>query len=119
MKITTVDELKQYIGKFIVFSEYDENCNDTYATIKLLTKIENIQPWLEKIYPNLNKNGILGYKIWGKFSANFKIKFQPFSSNGKETYSTCYKYARTPTEQELKQFKNYWRLKRYYERKNY
>ena len=41
MKINTIEELKQRIGKFVVFSEYDQNCNDKFATMKLLTKIDN------------------------------------------------------------------------------
>lgn len=115
MKITTIDELKQKIGKFIVFSKYDENCNDKCATMKLLTRIKNPGPWFERAYPN--RKGFYGYEIWGKFTANFKQSFQPFTiaSEGRETYSNCYVYARDPTEQELKQFRQQWRLKRYYE----
>ena len=116
MKINTIEELKQRIGKFVVFSEYNENCNDKFATMKLLTKIENIEPWILKAYPN--RQGFFGYKIWGKFSANFKTQFLPYAveNNIQETYSNCYVYARDPTEEELKMFKNNWRIKKYLER---
>ena len=113
MKITTIDELKQRIGKFVVLSAYDENCNDKYATMKLLTKIVSPQTWFKTAYPK--SKGFYGYNIWGKFSANFMQKFEPHHTtyeNG-ESYSNCYVYARDPTEQELKQFRQQWRLKRY------
>ena len=107
MNITKIEELQQRIGKFVIFSQNDPNCNDKYATMKLLTKIEKRWLLVDQKYKKPNSE-FFGYNIWGKFSASPKKPFVRYS-NGEETWSNVYLYARDPTEQEIKQFKQMWR----------
>ena len=109
MIIKTVDELKQRIGKFVVFSQYDKDFKDTTASMKLVTKVED--GWLkhtDRLQTQLSD--IYGYKIYGKFSAQMN-PFIPYvkDKNG-ETFSNTYMYARDATEEEIKQFRQNWRL---------
>ena len=109
MIIKTVDELKQRIGKFVVFSQYDKDFKDTTASMKLLTRVED--GWLkhaDRLQTQLSD--IYGYKIYGKFSAQMN-PFIPYvkDKNG-ETFSNTYMYARDATEEEIKQFRQNWRL---------
>jgi hypothetical protein len=102
MIIKTVDELRQRIGKFVVFSQYNPDFKDPTASMKLLTRVED--GWLRHA-------GIYGYEIYGKFSAQMN-PFTPYAwknDNG-ETYSNAYMYARDATEEEIKQFRQNWRL---------
>lgn len=41
MIIKTVDELRQRIGKFVVFSLYNLDFKDPTASMKLLTRVED------------------------------------------------------------------------------
>ena len=109
MIIKTVDELRQRIGKFVVFSQYDKDFKDTTASMKLVTKVED--GWLkhtDRLQTQLSD--IYGYKIYGKFSAQMN-PFIPYvkDKNG-ETFSNTYMYARDATEEEIKQFRQNWRL---------
>ncbi len=102
--ITTIEELKQRIGKFVVLS------NDCTTCIKLLTKVED--GWLRHA-PLCAKekelSELYGYTVWGKYSAQIN-PFKPFAYDiNKESYSNCYMCARDPTEQELKAYKQKWR----------
>lgn len=68
MIIKTVDELRQRIGKFVVFSQYSPDFKDPTASMKLLTRVED--GWLrhaDRLQTELS--GIYGYVIYGKFSA--------------------------------------------------
>ena len=60
----------------------------------------------------MDSTEIYGWNIWGKYAANFKIdKFVPYLTNDNgESYSNSYAYARDPTEEELKEFQQNWRL---------
>ena len=51
----------------------------------------------------------MGWKICGKYSATLD-PFMPYveDKNG-ETYTNIIRYARDPTQKEIKEFKNYWR----------
>lgn len=109
MIINTVDELKQRIGKFVVFSQYDQDFKDQTTSMKLLTRVED--GWLrhaDRLQTQLSD--IYGYEIYGKFSAQI-YPFIPYvkDKNG-ETYSNYYMYARDATEEEIKQFRQNWRL---------
>ena len=110
MIIKTVDELRQRIGKFVVFSQYNKDFKDTTATMKLLTRVED--GWLrhaDRIQAELS--GIYGYEIYGKLSAQMN-PFMPYyvRDGNSETYSNAYMYARDATEEEIKQFRQNWRL---------
>lgn len=68
MIIKTVDELRQRIGKFVVFSQYNQDFKDPTTSMKLLTKVED--GWLrhaDRLQTQLSD--IYGYEIYGKFSA--------------------------------------------------
>lgn len=109
MIIKTVDELKQRIGKFVVFSQYNQDFKDPTASMKLLTRVED--GWLkhaDRLQTQLSD--IYGYEIYGKFSAQI-YPFIPYvkDKNG-ETFSNTYMYARDATEEEIKQFRQNWRL---------
>ena len=109
MIIKTVDELRQRIGKFVVFSQHNKDFKDPTASMKLLTRVED--GWLrhtDRLQTELSD--IYGYEIYGKFSAQMN-PFTPYVSdrNG-ETYSNVYMYARDATEEEIKQFRQNWRL---------
>lgn len=107
MKITTIEQLKQRIGKYVIFSSWDENCDCDRAVMKLVTKIEERPDW---IVSNNTLSQIYGYPIWGKYSAQIEpfMPFQPEYGNG-ESWSNAYAYARDPSEEELKQFRQNWR----------
>jgi len=85
----SIGELNKRIGKFVIL-QHDEG--SLYA--KLLTKIEITK----------NNSKIEEHKIWGKFLVGIfsdgKVSVYNFSPN-KETYGK-YKYARDPTEKEIK-----------------
>jgi hypothetical protein len=112
MIIKTVDELRQRIGKFVVFSQYSQDFKDPTASMKLLTSVED--GWLrhaDRLQTELSD--IYGYEIYGKFSAQMN-PFIPYvtyvkDKNG-ETFSNTYMYARDATEEEIKQFRQNWRL---------
>jgi hypothetical protein len=109
MIIKTVDELRQRIGKFVVFSQYNQDFKDPTASMKLLTRVED--GWLkhaDRLQTQLSD--IYGYEIYGKFSAQI-YPFIPYvkDKNG-ETFSNTYMYARDATEEEIKQFRQNWRL---------
>lgn len=109
MIIKTVDELRQRIGKFVVFSQYSQDFKDPTASMKLLTRVED--GWLrhtDRLQTELSD--IYGYEIYGKFSAQMN-PFIPYvkDKNG-ETFSNTYMYARDATEEEIKQFRQNWRL---------
>jgi hypothetical protein len=109
MIIKTVDELRQRIGKFVVFSQYNQDFKDPTASMKLLTSVED--GWLrhaDRLQTELSD--IYGYEIYGKFSAQI-YPFIPYvkDKNG-ETFSNTYMYARDATEEEIKQFRQNWRL---------
>lgn len=109
MIIKTVDELRQRIGKFVVFSQYNQDFKDPTASMKLLTRVED--GWLRHADRlQTQQSDIYGYEIYGKFSAQMN-PFTPYVSdrNG-ETYSNSYMYARDATEEEIKQFRQNWRL---------
>lgn len=107
--ITTIEELKQRIGKFVVLSQISNNFDDCSTCIKLLTKVED-DGWLRHASPETaEKSQFYGLNIWGKYSAKIN-PFKPFAWDvNKESYSNCYMYARDPTEQEIKTYKQEWR----------
>ena len=110
MIIKTVDELRQRIGKFVVFSQYSPDFKDPTASMKLLTRVED--GWLRHAdIIQAELSGIYGYEIYGKLSAQMN-PFIPYAwknDNG-ETYSNAYMFARDATEEEIKQFRQNWRL---------
>jgi hypothetical protein len=108
MLIKTIEELKQRIGKFIIISEYDEKCRDEHSSMKLLTKIED--SWVRhSAFTSGESSELLGWKIYGKYAATLD-PFMPYmrGENG-ETYGNMIRYARDPTQEEIKEFKNCWR----------
>lgn len=108
MFIKTIEELKQRIGKFIITSRYDEKCMEKNSSMGLLTKVED--NWLRQhLVPSSNDTELYGWAICGKYAATLD-PFMPYmvDKNG-ETYSNIIKYARDPTQEEIKEFKNYWR----------
>ena len=109
-KITTIEQLKERIGKYVILSNFDQDCKGGGCVMKLLTRIEEKPHW---ITPSNSISEIYGYRIWGKYSATIN-PFQPFISvrdtNG-ESYSNAYAYARDPSQEELKTFRNNWRKK--------
>ena len=109
MIIKTVDELRQRIGKFVVFSQYNPDFKDATASMKLLTRVED--GWLrhaDRIQAELS--GIYGYVIYGKFSAQMNPFIPYVKDDNGETYSNSYMFARDATEEEIKQFRQNWRL---------
>lgn len=114
--IKTIEELKQRIGKFVITSEYDEECRGKDSSMKLLTKIED--GWVRhSAFMSGESSELLGWKIYGKYAARLD-PFMPYVQdiNG-ETYTNVIRYARDPTQEEIKEFKNYWRkliYKKYY-----
>ena len=103
MLIKTIEELKQRIGKFIITSETDERCDIEYSSMKLLTRIEDC--W----FMNDESSELLGWGIYGKYAARLD-PFMPYIEDKNcETFSSRVRYARDPTQEELKEFKNYWR----------
>ena len=108
MKITTIEQLKERIGKYVIFSNYNEDCKGGGCVMKLLTRIEERPEW---IVSHNSLSQLYGYPIWGKYSATVD-PFLPFvasDTNTGESYSNAYAYARDPSEQEIKQFRNNWR----------
>lgn len=108
MLIKTIEELKQRIGKFIIISEVDEKCNIKYSSMKLLTRIED--NWFRhSAFMDGESSELIGWKICGKYAATLD-PFMPYmeDDNG-ETYSNIIRYARDPTQEEIKEFKNCWR----------
>ena len=113
MIIKTVDELRQRIGKFVVFSLYNLELynldfKDPTASMKLLTRVED--GWLrhaDRLQTELS--GIYGYKIYGKLSAQINPFIPYVKDDNGETCST-YMFARDATEEEIKQFRQNWRL---------
>ena len=116
MLIKTIEELKQRIGKFIIISETDKRCDIKYSTMKLLTRVED--NWIRHTaFMDGESSELLGWKICGKYAAALD-PFMPYmkDDNG-ETYSNIIRYARDPTQEEIKEFKNCWRkliYQRYY-----
>ena len=109
MIIKTVDELRQRIGKFVVFSQYSPDFKDPTASMKLLTRVED--GWLrhaDRLQTELS--GIYGYVIYGKFSAQMNPFIPYVKDDNGETYSNSYMFARDATEEEIKQFRQNWRL---------
>lgn len=108
MLIKTIEELKQRIGKFIVTSVWDEKCRGVYSSMKLLTKIED-NFLRHSAFMDGESSELLGWKIYGKYAATLD-PFMPYmrSKNG-ETYTNMIRYARDPTQEEIKKFKNCWR----------
>ena len=110
MKITTIEQLEQRIGKFVLLSKCDPNCNDFSTLMKKITKIEKFEPQIHD--KTLGK--FYHCKIWGTCTANKTPPFDPTSSNvHSATYSRYVQYARDPTPQELKIFLNMWRISEY------
>ena len=108
MIIKTVDELRQRIGKFVVFSQHNLDFKDQTASMKLLTRVED--GWLrhaDRLQAELS--GIYGYKIYGKLSAQINPFIPYVKDDNGETCST-YMFARDATEEEIKQFRQNWRL---------
>ena len=113
MIIKTVDELRQRIGKFVVFSLYNLELynldfKDPTASMKLLTRVED--GWLrhaDRLQTELS--GIYGYKIYGKLSAQINPFIPYVKDDNGETCST-YMFARDATEEEIKQFRQNLRL---------
>ena len=108
MIIKTVDELRQRIGKFVVFSLYNPDFKDPTASMKLLTRVED--GWLrhaDRLQTELS--GIYGYRIYGKLSAQINPFIPYVKDDNGETCST-YMFARDATEEEIKQFRQNWRL---------
>jgi hypothetical protein len=109
MIIKTVDELRQRIGKFVVFSQYNPDFKDPTASMKLLTRVKD--GWLrhaDRLQTELS--GIYGYDIYGKFSAQINPFIPYVKDDNGETYSNSYMFARDATEEEIKQFRQNWRL---------
>ena len=108
MKITTIEQLKERIGKYVIFSSYDEDCRPDRSTMKLVTKIEERPQWIVTANP---LSQIYGYPIWGKQSAHMSpfLPFEPVQDTDGESYSNAYAYARDPSEEEIKTFRNHWR----------
>ena len=107
--IKTIEELKQRIGKIIIISEVDEKCNIKYSSMKLLTRIED--NWLRhSAFMDGESSELLGWKIFGKYTATLD-PFLPYVATAKngETYTNMIRYARDPTQEEIKEFKNNWR----------
>ena len=107
MLIKTIEELKQRIGKFIVTSNDDEKCRGKNSSMKLLTKVEN--SWIRQHPMSLNETELYGWAVYGKYAATLD-PFMPYvqDKNG-ETYTNIIRYARDPTQEEIKEFKNCWR----------
>lgn len=113
MIIKTVDELRQRIGKFVVFSLYNLELynldfKDPTASMKLLTRVED--GWLrhaDRLQTELS--GIYGYKIYGKLSAQIN-PFIPYVKDDNGETCSSYMFARDATEDEIKQFRQNWRL---------
>lgn len=108
MNITTIEELKKRIGKFVVLSQVvnDTNCENHSCTIKLLTRVcQNV--YKRPITP------LHGYQIWGLYTATFKERLGTYTENGRETYTTEVLYARDATEKEIRNFKRKWIRKLY------
>lgn len=108
MLIKTIEELKQRIGKFIVTSQYDEKCRLEHSSMRLLTNVKD--NWLRQCrVPSSNDTELYGWAICGKYAAALE-PFAPYAQdkNG-ETYTNIVSYARDPTQEEIKEFKNYWR----------
>ena len=113
MIIKTVDELRQRIGKFVVFSLYNLELynldfKDPTASMKLLTRVED--GWLrhaDRLQTELS--GIYGYKIYGKLSAQIN-PFMPYVKDDNGETCSSYMFARDATEDEIKQFRQNWRL---------
>ena len=108
MLIKTIEELKQRIGKFIITSEYDEKCRDKDSSMKLLTRIED--SWIRHSeFMSGESSELLGWRIYGKYAATLD-PFMPYAKddNG-ESYTNIIRYARDPTQEEIKEFKNCWR----------
>ena len=115
MKITTIEQLKQRIGKFVVLSKVDPNCNDDDAFIKRITNIEKSKFLFDE---RKDKGELYNYKIWGTCTAHKNPPFYRIPSNVHDkTYVHRVLYARDPTEQELKMFLNMWRIYEYKENK--
>lgn len=91
-KITTIEQLKQRIGKYVIFSSYDEDCRPDSSTMKLVTRIEERPQWISGYNP---LSQIYDYPIWGKQSAHMS-PFLPFEHTDGESYSNTYAYARDP-----------------------
>ena len=108
MFIKTIEELKQRIGKFVITSEADERCDIGYSSMKLLTKIED--SWFRhSTLMDGESSELLGWKICGKYEATLD-PFMPFVEKDNDLpYSILIRYARDPTQEEIKKFKNCWR----------
>jgi len=108
MLIKTIEELKQRIGKIVITSEYDEKCSIKHSSIKLLTKIED--NWVRhSTLMDGESSELLGWKICGKYAATLD-PFMPYMKDKNcETCSNIIRYARDPTQKEIKEFKNCWR----------
>lgn len=105
MLIKTIEELKQRIGKFIVTSQYDEKCRYEHSSMRLLTNVK--ENWLSQ--QSLNKTELYGLAVYGKYAAALD-PFMPYAQDkNSETYTNVVSYARDPTQEEIKEFKNYWR----------
>lgn len=89
-----------------MFSSYEDFRNGS-AVMKLVTRVHDKSRWMTEVFPN--SSPFYGCVIWGKFSACY-YPFSPFlkDKNG-ESYSNSYSYARDPTEEEIKIFKQNWR----------
>jgi len=115
MLIKTIEELKQRIGKFIITSEYDEKCRYEHSSMRLLTKIEN--NWFRNSpFMNGENSELMWYEICGKYTAILD-PFMPYMKNKNGEITSIIRYARDPTQEEIKEFKNYWRkliYKKYY-----
>ena len=93
MIIKTVDELRQRIGKFVVFSQYSPDFKDPTASMKLLTRVED--GWLrhaDRIQAELS--GIYGYVIYRKLSAQMNTLIPYVKDDKDATYTKSYMFKR-------------------------
>lgn len=104
-KITTIKQLKERIGKYVILSNFDEECKGEGCVMKLLTRIEERPDWIVNNNP---LSQIYGYPIWGKYSATIN-PFLPIIEENGGLYCNTYTYARDPSQEEIKTFRNNWR----------
>ena len=118
MDITTIEQLKQRIGKYVVLSKTDPTYKRNTTLIKLITKIEQIDKRYFKVPKTIEINPIFFCKIWGKHTAYKTTPFTPTAASLQtETFSSGVQYARDPTEEEIKTFKKMWRNHLYHKKR--
>jgi hypothetical protein len=106
MNITTIEELKKHIGKYLAFEINDYFKGRTVWIQKLHTITEEY--YTSKRHARISE--VDGLKTFGLYTAEIQPRRKTYTSQPQTPYATnAQEIIRTPTKEEMKIFQNMWR----------